>query len=88
VNPIVRCNATGVVIGCKARLTYNGASIDAVVADVSGAGDIGEISIAAAEILGIPSSPRTGGVPSGVSFELWPGQAATIDGEAYQLQPT
>ena len=87
VNPIVRKNAAGIVIGCKATVTYQGASIDAVVADVSGPGDIGEVSIAAAKLLGIPPSPRHGGVPSGVSFEFWPGQAATINGETYDLQP-
>ena len=88
VNPIVRHNATGVVIGCKARLTYKGVTIDAVVADVSGSGDIGELSIAAAVALGFKdSSPRTGGVSSGVTFEFWPDQPATINGETYDLQP-
>lgn len=87
VNPIVRRNALGIVIGCRARITYRGNSIDAVVADVSGSGDIGELSIAAATALGIPPSPRTGGVSSGVTFEFWPGQAAEISGETYKLQP-
>jgi hypothetical protein len=86
VNPIVRAKATGIVIGCKASVTYKGKTIDAVVADVSGGKDIGEMSMAAAEMLGIPSSPRSGGVDSGVEFEFWPGQAATIDGELYELQ--
>jgi Fungal chitosanase of glycosyl hydrolase group 75 len=86
VNPIVRAKAKGVVIGCKARVTYKGKTIDAVVADVSGGKDIGEMSIAAAEMLGIPSSPRHGGVDSGVEFEFWPGQAATVNGELYELQ--
>ena len=91
VNPHVRAKAKGVVIGCKARVTYKSKNkkkkIDAVVADVSGGNDIGELSIAAAKKLGIPDSPRHGGVDSGVSFEFWPGQAATISGEVYQLQP-
>jgi hypothetical protein len=86
VNPIVRAKAKGVVIGCKASVTYKGKTIDAVVADVSGGSDIGEMSIAAAEMLGIPSSPRHGGVDSGVEFEFWPGQAATVNGELYDLQ--
>src|SRR5450830_241222 len=47
VNPKVRAKAVGVVIGCKARVTYKENSIIAVVADVSGPGDIGELSIAA-----------------------------------------
>jgi len=85
VNPIVRKRATGIVIGCKARVTYKGKSIDAVVVDVSGANDIGEISIAAAELLGIPTSPRHGGVESGVDFEFWPGVPAIVNGETYVL---
>jgi len=86
VNPHVRRNAKGIVIGSKAVVTYQGNSVDAVVADVSGPNDIGEISIAAAEALGIRSSPRTGGVDSGVQFEFWPGTPAVVNGETYLLQ--
>ena len=87
VNPHVRRNAKGVVIGRKAVISYQGNSVDAVVADVSGPNEIGEISIAAASALGIPSSPRRGGVDNGVQFELWPGTPAVVNGEAYLLQP-
>ncbi|MFG1477389.1 hypothetical protein V5F53_01840 [Xanthobacter sp. V4C-4] len=86
VNPLVRLRAVGVVIGCRARIGYSGRSIDAVVADVSGAGSIGELSIAAAMALGIPSSPRNGGTDQGVQFEIWPGSAALTGGEIYELQ--
>jgi hypothetical protein len=58
VNPIVRRKAVGIVIGCLARVTYNGQSIDAVVTVVSGPHNIGELSIRVAEPLQIPSSPR------------------------------
>jgi hypothetical protein len=87
VNPRVRMKAKGVVIGCKARITYKTKKVDAVVADVSGGADIGELSVAAAEKLGIPSSPRHGGCNSGVTFEFWPGKAATVNGEVYELHP-
>jgi hypothetical protein len=87
VNPIVRKKATGIVIGCRARITYQNKSIDAVVADVSGAREIGELSIQAAKQLGIPDSPRHGGVSHGVSFEMWPGSAAVLQAETYELQP-
>jgi hypothetical protein len=87
VNPHVRTNCSGVVIGCHAIISYGEKFVEAVVADVSGGNDIGEISIAAAEALGIPSSPRTGGVSSGVSFQLFPGKAAQINSETYILQP-
>jgi Fungal chitosanase of glycosyl hydrolase group 75 len=86
VNPQVRMNARGIVIGCKAVVTYNGQSVDAVAADVSGGGQIGEISIAAAKALGIPSSPRDGGVDSGVQYSLWPGTPAVVSGETYLLE--
>ena len=86
VNPIVRRKAVGIVIGCRARITYKNKSVDAVVADVSGANDIGELSIAAAQSLGISQSPRTGGVTTGVLFEFWPGSAAMIQGQLYELQ--
>ena len=87
-NPLVRRKARGVVIGCKARATYQGRSVDAVVADVSGGHDIGELSIAAAKALHFHNpSPRDGGVSGGVLFEFWPDEAATVDGELYVLQP-
>ena len=86
VNPQVRMRAVGIVIGCRARVTYRGTAIEAVVADVSGPADIGEISIRLAELLGIPSSPLNGGAAGGVLYEVWPGAAATIDGELYELQ--
>jgi hypothetical protein len=87
VNPLVRKKAVGIVIGCRALITYKKKSVEAVVADVSGASDIGELSIAAAQQLGIPESPRKGGVSKGVLFEFWPGSAAVLQGEIYELQP-
>ncbi len=86
VHPVVRAKAVGIVIGCRGRITYKRKTIDAVVADVSGGATFGELSIAAAEVLGIPSSPRSGGVQSGVLFEFWPGSAAIVNGEIYVLQ--
>ncbi len=86
VNPLVRRHAAGIVIGCRARVTHDGKSVKAVVADVSGVGDIGELSIAAARSLGINSDPRSGGTAHEVEFELWPGTAAVINGDTYELQ--
>lgn len=87
VNPIVRRHAAGVIIGATCTVRYNKNSVQAVVADVSGAGDIGEISIRCAELLGIKPSPLTGGVESEVSYSIFAGQAAIIDGTIYLLQP-
>lgn len=88
VNPLVRLKARGVVLGCKARVTYRGKAIDAVVGDVSGARTIGELSYAAAVKLKFPNcSPRTGGVDGGVLFELFPNVPAEVDGEHFELKP-
>jgi hypothetical protein len=74
----------GVVRGCRARVEWNGRSVDCVVADRGPAMKIGEISIAAARALGAPSNPRHGGVDDAtVRYELWPGLAAP----GFELQP-
>lgn len=75
-------------IGCRAVITNarNGRQIEAVVADV-GPG-FGEISIAAAKALGIPSDPRSGGTSDAcLKTVIYPGQSAVINGERYELQP-
>lgn len=81
--PLVMHKTVGIVRGCLARVTFNNKSIDCVVADLSG-GSIGELSIAAARALGIPASPRDGGLETcNVLYELWPGTAAP----GFVLQP-
>ncbi|MEA3188799.1 MAG: hypothetical protein QOD99_2629 [Chthoniobacter sp.] len=90
VSPLIRTRAAGVVLGCKARVTNlrNGRSVEAVVADIGPRTKIGELSIAAAKAIGVPSSPRNGGEEECViKYELWPGQAVTIAGTQYPLQP-
>lgn len=87
VNPHVRLNSRGVVLGCLATVTYGPKMIQAVVADVSGGGTIGEISIAAAKALGIDPSPLSGGTPDNVTFSLYPGTAAVLGDVTYPLQP-
>lgn len=84
VPPIIIQKTAGVVRGCRARVSFDGKSVDCVVADRGPASKIGELSIAAARALGIPSSPRNGGrSKADVSYELWPGQAAP----GFVLQP-
>lgn len=74
----------GIVRGCKARATWNGTSVECVVADSGPSNKIGELSIAAARAIGLPSSPRHGGTEKPeVLYELWPGVAAP----GYVLQP-
>ena len=87
VSPKIILGVAGIVLGCRARVTYKGLSVECVVADVGPRGKCGELSIAAAEAVGIPSSPRTGGEENNiVEYELWPGVAAIIGGVAYPLQ--
>lgn len=84
VPPLIILKTAGVVCGCRARASYDGRSVECVVADRGPATKIGELSIAAARALGIPSSPRNGGRSKpDVSYELWPGQAAS----GFVLQP-
>lgn len=72
VPPLVVKETIGV--GCLARVTWGGTSVDCVVADRGPKAKIGESSIAAAEALGIPSSPRNGGrLQKDIEYELWPG---------------
>lgn len=87
VNPIVRLAAKGIILGCHAVISYRNRIIQAVVADVGPENKIGEMSIAAARALGIPDSPRTGGVDSGVSWYLYPGSPAIVDRVTYELRP-
>ncbi|HEV2864716.1 MAG TPA: hypothetical protein VGX48_27200 [Pyrinomonadaceae bacterium] len=77
VPPLVINRTRGVVCGCRARVTLGGRSVECVVADRGPRNKIGELSIAAARAIGLPSSPRHGGTEEAeVLYELWPGQAA------------
>lgn len=86
--PAVIHGVKGVVLGCQAIVTYHGNQCTAVVGDVGPRDKIGEISIACARALNIPSSPNTGGVDSGVNYIIFPDTAAQVDGKTYTLQPS
>lgn len=79
----VRMMVRPIVIGCLAVVSYGGRGRIAVVGDSGPASHLGEVSIALAKALGIPSSPKNGGVDSGVSYKLFPG----IPCPGYELQP-
>jgi hypothetical protein len=84
VPPLIIQKTVGIVRGCKARVTWRGTSVECVVADKGPPRKIGELSIAAARAVGLPSSPRNGGTENQeVLYELWPGVAAP----GYVLQP-
>lgn len=77
--PLIRKKCKGVVLGCLVKMTNarNGKTVMGVVADIGPGAKIGELSIAAADALGIPSSPKSGGTASRiVLYEMWPGTAA------------
>lgn len=81
---IIIQKTAGVVRGCKARVSFGSKSVDCVVADRGPVSKIGELSIAAARAIGVPPSPRTGGIEDPELFyELWPGVAAP----GFVLQP-
>lgn len=71
---------SGVVMGCKATVTYRGLTVPAMVGDEGP--EFGEASIAVAKALNIAGSPKSGGVTGGVTYQIWPGVAA----EGFQLQ--
>ena len=66
-------HVAGVKLGDLCWVLHNGNEIGAIVADVGPHGKIGEGSVLLAVELGIPSSPKNGGVDSGVTFVLFPG---------------
>jgi hypothetical protein len=84
VPPLIVQKTKGVVRGCLARVTWQGKSVDCVVADRGPRNLVGELSIAAAMMLGVPASPRNGGLAKPqILYELWPG----IPAPGYELQP-
>ena len=67
----------GVRMGDLCRVRHGSQSCVAICADVSPHGKLGEASIACAIALGIPSSPKNGGITSGVTYQIYLHTAAT-----------
>jgi hypothetical protein len=70
----------------------NGNSCGCIYADSGPKGSIGEGSIALAKVLGIPSSPKNGGIGHGIAYVVfpktkgnWPMDAGTIKTKAEEL---
>jgi hypothetical protein len=77
------------VIGCRAQVlnTITGLSTEAVVGDIGPRLKIGEMSIATAAAIGVPSSPTTGGVDEHIIFyKVYPGVPAKVGNKTYVLQ--
>lgn len=79
VPPAVIQRTAGAVLGCRCRVTnlLNDRAAEGMVADTGPRTKNGELSIAMAKAVGIPSSPRSGGMDAPkVLYEIWPGQPA------------
>jgi hypothetical protein len=88
VPPVIIHGVPGIVKGCKVRITDMVTRLicDAMVGDIGPRNKDGEVSIAAAKRLSVPSSPIIGGFSSPrFLYELWPGVPAVIDGVQYAL---
>lgn len=86
----LRKQVPGIVLGCKAVVTNlkTNVTVEAVVGDVGPSNKIGELSIKAAELLGIPSGPKKGGTNKPILFyEVFPGVPAAVNGETFRLIP-
>ncbi len=68
----------GIRTGQVALVMYNGRMVFGIFGDAGPSSIIGEASFAMAEALGIPSSPRTGGVDSGVTYLVFTGTGARV----------
>jgi len=89
VPPAIISGVDPIVLGSQAHVTFRGNTVDAVVGDIGPHRKLGEISVACASALGIPSSPVSGGVDEHVvEYVIEPGVAAVVNGVNYQLQPS
>jgi hypothetical protein len=66
-------SGNGIKPGSVAAIIYNNKVVYAVFADEGPSNIIGEASYATAKALGIDSNPETGGVESGVTYIVFPG---------------
>ena len=66
----------GIKPGDLGTISYNGKTIPAIFGDVGPKNKIGEVSRYAAQQLGINASPTSGGVSSGVSYNVFPGSGS------------
>jgi Fungal chitosanase of glycosyl hydrolase group 75 len=95
VPPMIIKGVGPIVLGCRAVVTNsrNGKSTEAVVADVGPRNHLGEISVACARAIGVPTGtthPANGGGASSptIQYRLFPGEAAVVNGVTYPLQPS
>lgn len=81
---------SAIVLGCRATVYHqrSGLRANCVVGDIGPHHKLGEASIATCRALDIPSSPTSGGESSHIlTYTIYPGQAAVVNGKRYNLQP-
>jgi len=93
VPPMIVKGVAGIVLGCRCVVTNSrtGKSTEAVVADTGPHDHLGEISVACAKAIGVPTGtthPANGGGASSptINYQLFPGTAAVVNGVTYPLQ--
>lgn len=95
VPPLIIRGVAGVVLGCRAVVTNtrNGKTVEAVVADSGPADHLGEISVACARAIGVGAREgaahpaNEGGTEDRIiSYRVFPGVAAVVNGVTYPLQ--
>jgi hypothetical protein len=93
VPPLIIKGVAGIVMGCRAVVTNtkDDKSVEAVVADGGPSNHLGEISVACAKAIGVPTGtthPANGGGASSpdIHYQLFPGVAAKVNGVTYPLQ--
>lgn len=93
VPPMIVKGVAGIVMGCRCVVanTRNGRSVEGVVADGGPRNHLGEISVACAKAIGVPTGethPANGGGASApaIKYQLFPGTPAVVKGVTYPLQ--
>ena len=95
VPPMIIKGVAGIVMGCRCLVTNTrtGKTVEGVVADAGPRNHLGELSVACAKAIGIPTGgahQANGGGASAprIKYQLFPDVAAVVNGVTYPLQPS
>lgn len=77
---------TPMVLGCKCSATWRGVTVFGVVADIGPHYKLGEGSMEMLHRLGANSRWNGGIDEQEVTYRVWPGEPAVVDGIQYSLQ--
>lgn len=89
VPPQVRSGVKPVVMGCRGRVTnmHTGTVEEGMVGEIGPDHKTGECAYVLAKKLNPSIGYNSGDEHRIYLYELWPGEAATVDGFTYKLQP-